>query len=177
MVAEAWAPFGVLCKKPLLAREPKDPRGRPPKDDRLMLNAILWIVTTGAPWRDLPKEFGPWQTAYKRFAKWAKLAAWDDIFDILSKDADKFIEQVHSQGSSEVIPPKSSRRHQRNYDHHMYRERHLVECFFAELNKFRRVAIRYEKLAHTYRATAMIAACLVWLQRNYLETAPKNDLN
>jgi transposase len=48
---------------PLLARKPKDPRGRPPKDDRLLFNATLWILKTGAPWRDLPKEFGPWQTA------------------------------------------------------------------------------------------------------------------
>jgi transposase len=34
-----------------------------------MFKAILWILKTGAPWRGLPKEFGPWQTAYKRFAK------------------------------------------------------------------------------------------------------------
>ena len=73
---------------PLLARKPKDPRGRPPKDDRLLFNATLWILKTGAPWRDLPKEFGPWQTAYKRFAKWAKLAVWDDILLEFSKDAD-----------------------------------------------------------------------------------------
>ena len=73
---------------PFLVRRPKDPRGRPPMDNRKMFNATLWILKTGAPWRDLPKEFGPWQTAYKRFAKWAKLAIWDDILKTLSKDAD-----------------------------------------------------------------------------------------
>jgi len=80
---EKWA---IIA--PLLERRSKDPRGRPPKDKRLIFNAILWILKTGAPWRDLPKEYGPWQTAYKRFAMWAKLAIWDDILKELSKDAD-----------------------------------------------------------------------------------------
>ena len=73
---------------PFWVRQSKDPRGRPPMDNRMMFIAILWILITGAPWRDLPKEFGPWQTAYKRFAMWAKLAIWDDILKMLSKDAD-----------------------------------------------------------------------------------------
>ncbi|MGV7224213.1 MAG: transposase [Nitrospinales bacterium] len=73
---------------PLLERRSKDPRGRPQKDKRLMFNAILWILKTGAPWRDLPKEYGPWQTVYKRFAMWAKLAIWDVILKKLSKDTD-----------------------------------------------------------------------------------------
>ncbi len=53
-----------------------------------MFNGILWILKTGAPWRDLPKEFGPWQTVYKRFAKWTTIAAWKDLFDELVKDVD-----------------------------------------------------------------------------------------
>jgi transposase len=73
---------------PMLTREPMDPRGRPPKDNRLMFNAILWILKTGAPWRDLHLEFGPWQTVYKRFARWAKRAVWDDVLLELSKGAD-----------------------------------------------------------------------------------------
>jgi transposase len=71
---EKWKIIG-----PLLVREKKDPRGRLPKDDRSMFNGILWIMKAGAPWRDLPESFGPWQTVYKRFAMWAKLAIWDDI--------------------------------------------------------------------------------------------------
>ena len=80
---EKWKIIG-----PLLVRNKKDRRGRPPKDDRLMFNGILWIIKTGAPWRDLPESFGPWQTVYKRFAMWAKLAIWDDILLVVSKDAD-----------------------------------------------------------------------------------------
>ena len=45
--------------EPILSLQRKDPRGRKSKDNRLMFNGILWIMKTGAPWRDLPKEFGP----------------------------------------------------------------------------------------------------------------------
>lgn len=44
--------------------------GRPPRDRRAVVNAILWIVRTGSPWRDLPEEFGPWQTAWRLFDQW-----------------------------------------------------------------------------------------------------------
>ena len=54
-----------------------------------MFNGILWILKTGALWRDLLKEFGPWQTVYKRFAKWTRISAWKDFFDGLVKDVDK----------------------------------------------------------------------------------------
>lgn len=47
-------------------------RGRPPEDNRRLLNAMFWIVRTGAPWRDLPERYGPWQTVYDRFNRWAK---------------------------------------------------------------------------------------------------------
>ena len=44
--------------------------GRPPKDRRNVLDGILWILRTGSPWRDLPEEFGCWQTAWRLFDKW-----------------------------------------------------------------------------------------------------------
>jgi transposase len=47
-------------------------RGRPSKDSRTMLNGILWILRSGAAWRDLPERYGPWQTVYKRFVKWSE---------------------------------------------------------------------------------------------------------
>ena len=72
----------------MLERKRKDPRGRPLKDNRMIFNGILWIMKTGAPWRDLPPEYGPWQTVYKRFALWSKLAIWDDILEQLFQDAD-----------------------------------------------------------------------------------------
>ncbi len=46
------------------------PTGRPRRDARTVLNGILWVLRTGSPWRDLPEEFGPWQTAWRLFDKW-----------------------------------------------------------------------------------------------------------
>ena len=57
--------------------------GRPASDPRLMLNGILWILRTGAPWRDLPERFGPWQTVYDHFARWRKAGVYDRILESL----------------------------------------------------------------------------------------------
>ena len=45
-------------------------RGRPRRDSRTLLNGMLWILRTGAPWRDLPERFGPFQTVHRRFCEW-----------------------------------------------------------------------------------------------------------
>jgi transposase len=74
-------------------------------------------------------------------------------------DADAFIALAQTQGSQVVIPPKVNRREKRYYDRHIYKERHLVECFFAKLKGFRRIATLYEKLAQTFKAAVMIVAC------------------
>lgn len=63
-------------------------QGRPAKDNRLMMNAMLWIARSGAPWHDLPERYGPWETVYTRFKKWEKGHIFEDIFSILSIDAD-----------------------------------------------------------------------------------------
>lgn len=60
---EAWELVAELFPKP--ART-----GRPPSDRRMVFDGILWILRTGAPWRDLPEEFGPWQTAWRLFDQW-----------------------------------------------------------------------------------------------------------
>ena len=44
--------------------------GRPRAKDRLMLNGVLWVLCSGAAWRDMPKRFGPWSTVYQRFRDW-----------------------------------------------------------------------------------------------------------
>lgn len=63
--------------------------GRPPKDNRLIFEAILWIARTGAPWRDLPEHYGPFETVYSRFRKWHATGLLEQLFNTLSKDADK----------------------------------------------------------------------------------------
>ena len=57
--------------------------GRPPSDARLMLNGIFWILRTGAPWRDLPERFGPWQTVYDHFRNWRKDGTYDRVLQAL----------------------------------------------------------------------------------------------
>ena len=79
-------------------------------------------------------------------------------------DAEKFLALATEQGSLIVVPPKSNRLEQRAFDRHLYKERHLVECFFAKLKAFRRISTRYEKLAVTFRTLVLIASCLVWMQ-------------
>ncbi|RMS91034.1 ISPS1a [Pseudomonas coronafaciens pv. oryzae] len=49
---------------------PEQKMGRPRSDDRLVLHGILWILCSGAAWRDLPERFGPWSTVYQRFRDW-----------------------------------------------------------------------------------------------------------
>lgn len=46
------------------------PGGRPPVDRRIVMDGILWILRTGAPWRDMPEEFGAWQTVWRLFDEW-----------------------------------------------------------------------------------------------------------
>ena len=53
---------------------PEQGNGRPWRSHRSMVNAMLWILNTGSPWRDLPERYGPWQTAYNRFNLWRKTA-------------------------------------------------------------------------------------------------------
>lgn len=63
-------------------------RGRPRRDAREMLNAIMWIARSGAAWRDLPERYGAWQTAYKRFVQWQESGLLERVFHALSSDAD-----------------------------------------------------------------------------------------
>jgi transposase len=57
--------------------------GRPASDPRRMLNGILWSLRTGAPWRDLPERFGPWQTVYDHFSNWRRDGVYDRILQAL----------------------------------------------------------------------------------------------
>lgn len=58
------------------------------KDNRQFINAVLWILKTGAPWRDLPERLGNWHTQYTRFRRWAKKGKWQIIFEALQVDPD-----------------------------------------------------------------------------------------
>lgn len=70
---EAWIKI-----KDLLPGKRNDP-GRTAADNRLFLNAVLWIARTGAPWRDLPERFGEWNSVFQRFNRWCKRGVWADV--------------------------------------------------------------------------------------------------
>ena len=72
----------------MLPPERTGQRGRPRKDDRKMLNGMLWIAHSGAQWRELPETYGPWQSVYARFAKWRDDGTLEAVFRALSADAD-----------------------------------------------------------------------------------------
>jgi transposase len=52
-------------------------------DNRRFLDAVLWIARTGAPWRDLPERFGNWNSAWRRFDRWARHGTWAAVFEAL----------------------------------------------------------------------------------------------
>jgi transposase len=62
--------------------------GRPFAEHRRVVEAIIWRYRTGVPWRDLPAEFGPWQTVWKRHARFAKDGTWDKVHAALLTQAD-----------------------------------------------------------------------------------------
>lgn len=59
--------------------------GRPGKNDRLFLEAVCWIIRTGAPWRDLPHDYGSWKSVYNRYSRWVKVDRFAKIFEVLKK--------------------------------------------------------------------------------------------
>ena len=63
-------------------------KGRPRNEDRPILNGILWIVRSGAAWRDLPERYGAWSTVYSRFVQWQEEGLFDTILKELSEEAD-----------------------------------------------------------------------------------------
>jgi len=63
-------------------------RGRSGKDNRLFLEAVLWIARTGSPWRDLPPHFGKWNTVFKRYRDWVKAGVFENIFASVNEDVD-----------------------------------------------------------------------------------------
>ena len=62
---------------------PQKSRGVKRVDDRRIISAILWVLRSGAPWRDLPERYGPYTTAYNRFVRWRAAGVWDHLIDAI----------------------------------------------------------------------------------------------
>jgi transposase len=61
------------------------PKGRHGKNDRQFLEAVYWVIRTGAPWRDMPSEFGSWKTVYNRYSRWVKKGHLEEILAFFFK--------------------------------------------------------------------------------------------
>ena len=80
---EQWARLA-----PLLPPERSGGRGRPYRNHREVLNGILWIKRTGAPWRDLPERYPPFGTCHDRLTRWERTGLWDRLLRELQAQAD-----------------------------------------------------------------------------------------
>ena len=58
------------------------------RDHRLLINAVFWIIRTGAPWRDLPPDLGDWSNTHRRFIRWRDKGVWERLLDLLIDEPD-----------------------------------------------------------------------------------------
>src|ERR1700710_1003436 len=113
-----WAKMEPLC-----LGKPSDP-GRSGSDNRLFVEAVLWIARTGSPWGDLPKQFGKWNSVFVRYRDWGKAGVFKHLFDAASDEpdmeyamVDATIVKVHRHGQGAKGGRKSGDRQvQGRYD-------------------------------------------------------------
>jgi transposase len=83
LTEKQWAVLAPLLPKP---RVRTDRRGRPWRDPRDVLNGILWILRTGAPWKDLPERYPSYQTCHRRFQYWVESGTMQRVLEALARD-------------------------------------------------------------------------------------------
>lgn len=103
-----WAKMEPHC-----LGKPTDP-GRSGRDNRLFIEAVLWIARTGSPWRDLPAHFGNWSTVFRRFSDWRKADVFAKLFEACSDEpdmeyamVDATIVKVHRHGQGAKGGPRA----------------------------------------------------------------------
>ena len=90
-----------------------------------------------------------------------KGVSFDALLADKAFDADWLLQDLDERGATAVIPPKTNRKIQRNYDAEVYKWRHLVENYFAKIKEFRGIATRYDKTDCSYAACWNLVAALI----------------
>ena len=121
-------------------------------DNRLFINAVLFVAKCGIPWRDLPERFGNWNSVYTRFRRWAKKGIRQKIFKAF---------YLESEGIEAVIPSKRSRLQKKSVDYKTYKQRNMIEQTINRLKQYRKIATRYEKTATSFLALCCFAATFI----------------
>ena len=93
-----WRILRVLL--PVEGKSGKRARGRPPEDNRSIINGILWRLRTGAPWRDVPEKYGKWNSIYRRFRRWSTCGVWESVATAL---AETMAESAHYDIDSTTV--------------------------------------------------------------------------
>ena len=82
-------------------------RGRTARDNRTFVNGVLWVLRSGAYWCHMPDRYGNWKSNHKRFTRWARAGVWEEVFEVLTRDADNeylmidtTIVRAHQQAAS-----------------------------------------------------------------------------
>src|SRR5581483_8836955 len=83
LTEQQWNFIKSLLSKP---RDKSEKKGRPPQDPRKILNGILWVCRTGAPWKDIPGRYVPYQTCHRYFQTWVKSGVWEKVLKKLAED-------------------------------------------------------------------------------------------
>jgi transposase len=87
---------------------PNKPRGVPRVNDRRVLNGSLWVLRSGAPWRDLPQSFGPYTTCYNRFVRWRRAGVWSRIIEALAAAHDEAVQMIEPRLCAFISTPPAS---------------------------------------------------------------------
>ncbi len=159
-----WAKMEPLC-----LGKPSDP-GRTGSDNRLFLEAVLWIARTGSPWRDLPAAFGNLVRLVllpgHRFdtVGVAPLIKGVDFGALLADkafDSNWIIENLNDRGTKIVISQHPRRSNPIQIDDEMYKWRHLIENFLCKLKEFKRIAMRACKTDQSFKAMIYLCAAII----------------